>query len=319
MPHTIGFATDPIDLLDKLRIWLLSCGFTLSDYSAVGNGYRLHMHKNGQYVNLRSYSNEYPETYINNSALNRYGIAFNIGTGYSSGSSWAYQPGTVKAADNTSCNGVALVLGAGPYTSHQFFEDGQGNVTIIVETSPGAFKTACWGPTADKSGAGTWTGGAFFGGPKTFGHWNAFDADMDSSKNRSPFNTGASFIRADVDTFTNRWVGMSAAPGGDINYLQTGKLGTAGFNGVDDNSWTEPPIYARRFLAHLYNLQDSRAVLMPIPVFAKRDLGGVSFLGTIPSLALSAASSHGISVGQDITVGSEVWRQFSGFMVRVIE
>ena len=84
------------------------------------------------------------------------------------------------------------------------------------------------------------------------------------------------------------------------------------------SAWTQPVQYDAQFKARLFSAQDCRPVLMPMMIFVKRDSGGMSFLGTVPSMAISAASSHGLSIAQDLTIGSETWRQFPGFLVKVV-
>ena len=161
MAHLTDCSTSPNDLLDKLRIWLLARGWMVDSYIADGAGYRLHLHKGTTYLNFRSFNNETPTPW--KGAGSGYGIAFNMGTGYSAASNWYSQPG-IPLLSGTEPAGTGILLGPGPYQSHQFFDDGQGNFLILVERTPGIWRKLAWGDSLDKSGAGSWVGGAYFSG-----------------------------------------------------------------------------------------------------------------------------------------------------------
>uniref|UniRef100_A0A6M3L521 Putative structural protein n=1 Tax=viral metagenome TaxID=1070528 RepID=A0A6M3L521_9ZZZZ len=82
-------ASSPNDLLDKVRLFLVANGWTQNGWAAVGSGYRLHIQKGNQYVNLRSATNEQPL----DSNTAGYGIAAYGSDGYDGGLAWSAQPG----------------------------------------------------------------------------------------------------------------------------------------------------------------------------------------------------------------------------------
>ena len=328
MANQIGVATNPNDLLDKLRIWLLTRSWILDVYQVDGAGYRLHMHKGSIYLNFRSYNAETPTPYRGSGSS--YGIAFNTGTGYDSGLNWYSQPGTpILLPDyyygTPNPGGTGIILGPGPYQSHQFFDDGADNYLVMVERAPGIWRKLCWGASLDKSGAGGWTGGAYFSGFTTFGYWSDANIDPGSAaySNYPPMGNCQSggnallnaFVRADVDTFVGKWLALAPSTG---TARITGRAATNALICDWLCDWTQPPKYDLQLISRLYNQQDCRSILMPLQIYAERDGGGMSFLGTVPSLAVSATSKNGLGLGQDLQVGSEVWRQFNGFLVKVV-
>ena len=327
MAHLIGAASGPVDLLHQLRIWLTtSRGWTEDSYAPYETGYRLHVHKGSTYLSFCSFVGVGSIGWPDSAYMGGSGISFYMGTGFDAGKAWWEQPGGPRFMTTGYPLGAAVSLGAGPFPSHQFFDDGNGNYLVMVERSPGVWRPLVWGDTLDKTGAGAWTGGAYFGSScssRSFGDAH----DPGSALNDIfPMLNGtllgpetSSFVRADVDTFTSKWLSLSAMAAED----QTGKRAvnaasySAPGNGLQN--WRDGIWYGANFRTHLYSSLDLRAVLLPMPIFAVRDAGGSSFLGVVPSIYVSASHLQGVAIGQDIQIGLETYRQFNGFLVRVID
>nr|WP_320132330.1 hypothetical protein [uncultured Holophaga sp.] len=336
MAHTIGTASNPNDLLDQLRVWLVTRGWTQDYYAAVSSGsaygYRLHMHnESGTYLNARSYIGEQPTWYAAASGTGLYGIAFNLGTGYDSGSSWDYQPGApLNYATTPQSLGSGMILGAGPYPSYQFFDDEAGNYLIAVERGSGIWRHICWGDSLDKTGAGEWEGGAYFGGTAGFGYWN-YGSDAGSATPDYPpmpaagLNGVYSYVNATVDGVTD-WVSLKNY-NLTVSSSATHIVGTSAVWAINHpvdsyllSSWPGIPILSQALRNRLYQPANTRAILMPIPIWVLRSDGGSSFLGTVPSLAVSAHATlvTTMGIGDDMAIGAETWRLFNGFLVKVV-
>lgn len=320
MAHISGSATNATDLLEQLRVWLLTRGWTQNHWGAEGNGYRLHMYKGLTYIHFRSYASEYPTYNISFETTGRFGIAFNVGSGYTGASAWHSQPGVPIWEGDGRPMGAVSNLGSGPFVSHQFFDDGNGNYLVIVERSPGVWRSLCWGDSLDKASA--WVGGAYFSGMGSFGFYGSLTDDglakpMFPPMQNGSGNGGYSYVRADIDTFTGKWLTLSRGP----NYTSNGNTGKYACNALVCDwgcDWTGPPVYEIASLtSRLRCIQDERAILLPMAIYATRDLGGMSLLGTVPSIAIAA--TQGMSLGEDLAIGSETWRLFNGFLVRVVE
>lgn len=323
MAHTEGFATSPDDLLDKIRIWLLTRGWTVDLFTTWTGGYRLHAHKGATYVNLNSFNN-CASGYPVGNGQGGTGIALSLGTGFDAGQSHGNQPGapyTYGYYGALGTVGAACLLGPGPYFSHQFFDDEQGNILLMIERAPGVWRHLIWGDSLDKSGAGSWTGGAYFGSMAPSGTVNssldtgAVIADAPPMLNNGFGQGVCAFVRADVDTYTNKWLLLSNYEFSDSTYQKYATNNV--YLSSIINNWATIPLYIY-LRSRLYNMQDSRAVLLPMQIYVHRDQGGASFLGTVPSVFLSSTHEHGMSIGQDTVIGSETFRQFNGFLVKVV-
>jgi hypothetical protein len=95
MTTSTGVASDPIDLLDKYRLFLISDGYTVNRYAVEGSGYALNVQKSiggrTAYFNFRSLVNEK----LGTAPENIYGVAGNLSTGYNAGNLALEQPGSI--------------------------------------------------------------------------------------------------------------------------------------------------------------------------------------------------------------------------------
>ena len=318
MAYSTGSATGPIDLLQKLETWLVSSrGWTSLMSQSVGSGWRTHLSKNGRYLHFRAFVNEtafWPYT----SGFDGYGIALYMGTGFSSGSPFHDQQTGAPIRTGTSDPiGVNTIMAVGPFPSYYFFDDGNDNVTVVVEVSPGKLRHFGWG-SVDKTGAGTWNGGDFFWGRVKSYYTGTYD-DQAGIENLAPVanldlatrhGTNATFVRADIDGWTNKWLGMAEVEGES----DTGRTMNSRNSNITSADWISSQM--TYFKNRLFSSMDARAILIPIHLFAHRDAGGCSHIGSIPNIYMTAANSLGMALGSTLTIGSDTYQIFNGWAIK---
>ena len=320
MAYLTGTATSPTDLLQQLVAWLNTLGWTTEMSQADTNGWRAHLSKSGVYVNLRA--NAGTRTGLWGYSLGyddpANGIGIYTGTGHSAGAAWHAQPGgPIASGQSYTVGGWMRVPAAGPVAYH-FFEDGAGNILVVSEVTAGIFSSMGWG---NLEKAGVWTGGAYFFGDKSTNASGSIPA-YDSQNawcpgSHSAYNGGvAAFVRADVDTFTGKWlsVGSDESDGYD-GY--TGRRADSDQEGRDIPT-DKIPRCASAFMARQVSSLNAQANLVPIRWYAKRYDGGYSLLGRLPAIYASNATAKGYAIGEEILIGGDTYKVFPNFVVKKV-
>lgn len=314
MAYLTGTATSPTDLLQQLVAWLNTLGWTTKMSQADTNGWRAHLSKAGTYVNLRA--NAGTKTGLWGFVLGwndpANGIGLYVGSGFSSGSAWHAQPGgPIAYGGSYSVGSWMRVPAAGPLAYH-FFEDGAGNILVVSEVTAGVFSHLGWG---ELEKAGAWTGGAYFYGDKAA--YNSGTTPYDGTTAYCPGahgswnGTAAAFVRADVDTWTGKWLSVGNVSYGYEGY--TGRQADADQQGRDIPS-DKIPRCATDFMARQTSSLNAQANLVPIRWYAKRDDGGYSLLGRIPAIYASNAAAKGYAVGSTFAIGADSYMVFPNFV-----
>lgn len=329
--YVTGTASDSTALLEALCTWLVAQGWTQDSLATDGAGKRAHLHKSSVYVNMRSAINEAPWPNLSGTAF--YGIALYLGTGYSGAAGWAAQAGGPVKSGGSDLVGASMKLTNGAVTAYHFFDDGADNITVVVERAGGLYTHMGFGVTLDKTGAGTWTGGAYFYAALPGKHGGTVSTVMGDASNHAgvpgarigPYNTNnttdlghAAFVRVDVDSFTSKWLGVSGE-NLTANDGYTGKIGDCciEYNTASENLDTALPGLQRLVLGHLVSAHNAQAVLLPVHVHVQRDAGGYSFIGRIPNVfASSAVVSGGFAAASTYTVNGKKFVLFPNFAVR---
>lgn len=316
-----GTATNNIDLLQKLVTWLVGRGYTSNKSESYNGGWRAHLNKGSVYVNLCATFGAIGGPWQSNAtSFNHYALHLYLGSAYSGAAAWKDQGGGPVQSGTNYAVGSCAVTGSGAITSYQFIDDGNDNIFIIIERSPGIYRILYWGGVIKY---GIWTGGAYFGGSDA-GYYGSVNNDTKLSSAVCPLscndiNTNAHgcFVRADVDAFQSKWLcgGVTTNKTPALSY--TGKFFQSGIDG-SSASHRDVPAVTGYLASMLHSTMSGRIFLLPVPVYAARDAGGYSLLGEVPSLRLCKASSGGMSIGTDVSIGSETWRVFNGFAVRVV-
>jgi hypothetical protein len=329
MSFQSGSATDPTDLLQQLATWLVSIGWTQDRNASEGSGWTFSGHKSGNYVHLRSTMNE-SAIWQHDFGSAYYGLNLYLGTGFSSGSAWNAQAGAPLGSTSNPI-GVGMHLSAGPFSNYYFFSDAaHDNIVVVVEKTPGLYLHLGWGLSLLK--AGTWTGGPYF-----FGSTSSYYVSYGSAGAGTPgFTTtsdcpfahidaiagGCCFVRADVDSFTGKWIGLCGNnTGPDQGY--TGKRGDPSTPSTGSGSAAQSIIEyqqsagATDFSQCTTSALDGRANLIPLLLWALRDgtTTGFSLLGTPPFIFYSNGVGHGFANAEEYTIGPTTYKMFPNFAI----
>jgi len=320
MSYQTGVPTDEIDLLQQLVAFLAGLGWTTDLSAAEGAGWRAHLHKSGLYVNLRAMRGETGITTWPPGLTSGFydGLGLSLGTGFNGTNNWYDQAGVPTFLSssvyyplgvmgiNTKSAGSAPFSMA-PFTRYHFFSTND-SVVVVLERSPLNFGVCGWGPSLTKTG-GAWTGGQYF-----FGSVGVFFASSQQvNTGGCPFSCygwsdqdATGFVRADVDSYTGAWVANFGTQ--EANY---GKLCSSGIAETVNPPQDLPSVYqlVRRSFSNL----NAQANLVPVDIYAHRDGGGYSLLGTVPNVFATNAATYGnFSSGTVYSIGADNYMIFGG-------
>lgn len=322
--YQTGTATSPTNLLQTLVTWLVAQGWTSNMSQADGTGWRAHLSKGSVYVNLRATpGSETVWAGGASSTANQIGIGLYTGTGYSGASAWNAQAGGPIGSAVAYTVGAFMNLPVGSIVAYHFFDDGADNIVVVAERTSSNFTHLGWGTSLTKAGA--WTGGGYFFA-STSGFYAsytsvAYPGTPNGPSAHPPFSYGDSvsgccaFVRADVDTFTGKWLGCGSVASAQQGY--TGKRVASGYynrSGVVTMP-SEIPQYGASFQARITSAMNSQANLIPIRLFAQRDTAGYSLIGDVPNLVLTNATDNGYAAGTVYPLGADNWMIFPNFAV----
>jgi len=330
LSYQTGSASSATDVVQQLMTWLVSIGWTQDRSAVEGLGWTATLHKSGNYVHLRAAMNE-AAVWQASFSNGHYGVHMYLGTGYSSGQPFNNQTtGSPISSGNSYPIGVGMHLSAGPFSNYYFFADSAGdNVVVVVEKTPGLFVHIGWGLSLQK--AGSYTGGPYFFGSSSGFYTSVTSAGAGvpgfTSSTDCPFvngdgeGAGCGFVRADVDSWTGKWVGIwNSASGGDTGF--TGKQGDSSVYGTNRVMKTNYPVYAfaagtPQFQNVQTSEQDGRANLLPLILWVLRDstTTGFSMLGTAPNIFFTNAVGNGFSNADEYVLGGTTYKLFPHFCV----
>jgi hypothetical protein len=329
MSYQTGSASSSTDLLQKLVTWLVSIGWTQDRSAVEGTGWTASLHHNGNYAHLRAVENE-TVTWQSSYGQAHYGLLLYLGTGYNSGQPWNNQSAGAPLGASSNPIGAGMRLSAGPFSNYYFFSDSAAdNVVIVVEKTPGLYVHIGWGLSIQKAGA--ITGGAYFFGSSSsyytsYGYAGANTPGYTSSSdcpcvNRDQIGGGCGFVRADIDSWTGKWVGIyNATSGADQGF--TGKEGDSSVMGTNTSMKSNYPTYAIANVSYNFQFeqtsqQDGRANLLPILLWALRDgtTTGFSLLGSVPFVFSTNAIGNGFSNADEYVLGATTYKLFPNFAV----
>lgn len=329
--YATGSAATSTDAVQQLVTFLVAAGWTQDMSQAEGSGWRAHLHKSGNYVHLRASENE--SAWLGPQYGNAYSINMYLGTGFNGANAWNNQTTGAPIANGfTFPLGVSMSLSAGPFTNFHFFSDSSGNnIVVVIEKTPGMFRHIGWGLSLNKSGS--YTGGPYFFG-STSGYFAGFPpAQINSpgfgvTTNCPGVNSDAqtaccTFVRADVDSFTGKWIGIGPNTTYYLGY--TGKVG-------DSSVVAQFPVAAVRqefpvfgyssgdFQDRQTSLLDGRVNLLPLFLWVLRDGSstGYSLLGDIPNVFAANGVGNGFAQSSDYPLGSDTYKLFPQFAVKKV-
>jgi hypothetical protein len=311
-----GTSTGPNDLIDKLRIALLAESWTVDDFSAVGAGYRLHVHKTASdstvmYFNFRSAIAETGTTLItednagDTNGTVTAGLIINGSTGYDGGELWHKQPGYPQNVNNSnkSFGNVMSPMSLTAIPAYYFFFNGD-SVHIIVEITSGKFQFMSFGMIVKQ---GTITGGQFF--TASLGsHSPYLDYNGPLNHDSSRYFVNNPYIALDVDgavylnvdslaSWRNAGVRSSnpqiifPCPGPGVISENFSKSGMASF------FWSTSP--------DAYN---AMAAMCPIDIFLRRSDANYSLIGRPEGVRFLNVANY--EPAEEIAYGDETWKVF---------
>ena len=293
MAYQTNTATDIDDLLDQLRAFAITLGWTIDNWSpmfeASRTGQWLSMHHaDAGYFTLAGWTPNSGDPYI-------YGIGH---TSFSGLNSYFDQPGSSHT--QWSVYSISNTMPS-PLTSYHFFGTTQ-YLHVVVETTGGVYKHIALGKL---NKFGSYTGGEYMqmvywdqgttaiNTPTNQIHNLLFDGSHSGSYTGSTI--GAGFVRADIDSRTNNW-------------MKTGTIdqGTdARMYGSVRSGWLDRP-FSRT--PSTFN-----AVTPLLPIMASGERVGdnkYSPLGFAPDLRY--VSMRFFNPGDLLTLGGEDWLIFPG-------
>lgn len=346
MAFQTSSATDGADLLVQLVAFLAANGWTtdISGFEGAGVGRRAHLHKGAVYVNLRAIMGELNPFPAAISVPLGFGMGLYLGTGFNGANSWNSQVGgPAKSAAlglPTDLVGVGVPLIAPTILAipnYYFFTDATNdNVVVVIQKQSGIYVYFGWGTSLSK--IGTWTGGPYFfacsgGNDATFTPGGTGNINFDVTAN-CPFcnsdpgqQQATAYVRADVDSFTGKWLSISATT--DAKGF-TGKNGATGIVGNNAQTVTQPPqqfpSYARdfgtagEFQFCQTSTMDGRANLLPVTIWASRDGSGNGYspIGTVPNLYVANGVGRGFTPASDYLIGADTYTMFPNFAVKKV-
>ena len=217
MAYETGSASSPNDLLDKLRAFLLSNGWSINSFAVIGSGRRLHAARNGIFVNFRSYQNENlsgANDVNNESTSGFWGIGGNPSDGYSGANLWCQQPGypNYGGAKGGYMNQLSSAIPAYHFFTYADIDE----VHVVVEFVTGRFQYMGFG-LLDRyntsASGGRWMSmptNTIAQLPSTFGiDYSGGGGSMvpfRASHYTSTVSTCSSFIRVNIDNHDG-WAG----------------------------------------------------------------------------------------------------------------
>jgi hypothetical protein len=248
------------------------------------------------------------------------GIGLYMGTGYSGASIWNAQPGGPVGNSVAYMVGCFMQLVTGAMIGYHFFDDGSDNIVVVVEKTSGVFTCMGWGSSLVK--AGTWTGGAYFF--SAFGgYWGGLPAGTPGTTVTAncPFNHAggansdhSAFVRIDVDSFTSKWISFSSDPTAQLGY--TGKNGDSSVYTAVAAPSTESPTYGPTMQGRCTSAMNSQVNLLPIRLFAARDVSGHSLIGDVPNLFFSNGVGNGFQATGIYQISAQNYMMFPNFAVQ---
>lgn len=294
-----GTAVGATQLIDQVVAELTAAGWTNAHTAADGTGFRYHLSKGGLYVNLRTASLESGVFYGVYGSFS--GVALNVSTGFSAASTWREQAGAASDSAQAGKQSACIVIPPGTALSWWLITDDADNVVVVTQ-SPGAIMQYMgWGQSIAK--ASDFAGGAYFFATHRAGPWTTVDANYKPTQ-----NIYSTYVRADVDSFTGRWVCNANT--------DTYSVSNTGWNCTttsQDN--TNVPNYTT-LRSRMVSKLTGQANLLPVRMYVARAGGGWSLLGDIPTVFECAAVGNGFGQGTTYTIGNDKYVLFTGFAVK---
>lgn len=313
MAYETGASTGPNGLLDKLRLFAISQGWTINRWANAGAGRELCLSKAGAFFNIRSYQNE--TVFINGSNRTlRTGISMNGSDSFSSGSPWDRQvgypvrPASAAGSDQWTVH-MPFVTTTGPFPAYHFFAVDAKTIYVELEVTTGTFQRMGFG-SLDLFNMTTPGGGRFF-------------YSTGSSATVTDSVASSSWLGAEIDS---QLYSLEEVPfrGADINATtdQIGSAVRAAYGSFDNwcssqraGSTSATPQACQGGGVHDKILRDASpnplngiGILTPNIVSVNQANEYLHPVGAVPGMRYMDMTNY--LPGDEFTLGSDTWKVF---------
>lgn len=308
MAYETGSASNPNDLLDKLRAFLLTQGWTINDFSNIGAGRRLHIEKGPCFFNFRSY---HGDARTNNADLNAdtaagfWGIGIYGSTGYNGAEQWNRQPGYPNYNAITR-GGYANNMTESIVAYHFFTYSDIDEVHVVMEFKPSQFQIISFGKLALYNPLTP--GGQWFAAPtdrqSSLPHVNGVDNDL--SAELIPFR-GPEYMTSTTGGSCSGYVKVNTNDhdgwGGSAPTLN----GTPSSVAITSNQGWD-----RLTLPATVSAFNWRTQMLPIMLAVVKNDSGAAPLGEIKHLRRLDITNY--LPGEEFTLGPDTWKVFPWYV-----
>lgn len=296
-------------LIDAIRAFALANGWTVNQYTADGNGFRLHLQRGSDvFINLRSVVNEYAQT--NQQGGITTGLAVAGSTGHNPSVVWYTQPGAPNSGGGTPTYKMAGMMGiAGAIPAYHLFARGD-MIYCVIEYVAGSF---LWLGFGRISKYGAWTGGTIFFGSDE-GHNNSVTTNIYRNfAGEPPWTTN------DLNGNVNAWMHGTVTDYNGANAV-TGWLGCVDSPSLSVNMprFFDSSCLQSLLITNAHNTFNSQPVLLPLTIQVTRDgamanggwenYNNFSVEGYLPDAFL--CNVRVLLPGQTLTIGSAQYKVF---------
>lgn len=321
MSYQTGPATSPVTLLDAFNTFLQAAGWALDNYAADGTGKRLHLHKGGKYIHLRSFINE-ANQYLGTQTTAASGIALTVGDGYNGANPWYAQSnvpvqfGAAAPANNWT---AVMPLPAGAIQKYWAFADVAGdNVWLVALKQSGVYTYLGVGEIIKPQ---AWTGGGWFCGTRhSFNNDGANGGQGVTSESHPPMSIRG-FLKADVDSWVGKWNSLTNG----VSSFGSATIGKR----VQSTLWSVPGsninvpgdhINYGSLALRARSVRTGGLILLPCQLLIERDFGGAingggwSLVGQVPDLFQTTIT--GFVPGTQYNISTDQYIVFPEFAIR---
>lgn len=276
--YETGVATSPSDLLNKLGVFVEANGWS---YDAAASGAVIYNGASGVGI--------FAGILAGATDIQTRGCL-----GYSPAAAWNAQPGNAGLTHT-------INVGAGPYTSYHCWvgdEDGNDYVHLTIEKSAGEFRHWALGrlvPFGSITGGvycdGTWLedNTTFRNSPESGSHRHLCDANT---------NLTGGHVWVDYDAKVNTWQAVTDSQATNRHFGSTRSGGMwSNFHTIGYQNW------------------NFRTPQWPMTYFANRASNLRSPIGRMPNIR--AVNVRNFFPGQEVTIGSDVWKIFPVFQKQI--
>jgi hypothetical protein len=295
--YETGATTGVNDLIDKIRAFAVTNGWTNNSFVAEGAGFRLHLQLSTDvFVNFRSLVAEASQP----SGAVITALAMNGSTGYNGSNPWYAQPGAALISGGAPNRPAVGIVGSGAFPTYHLFAR-SNMIYCVVEYTTGQYQWLGFGKPTKK---GTWSGGILVFGARECRGTNDTTSAHSTMCGRSQYITNNAdgnpnaFLYAECDGATN-WMASDA----NMVMNPTAAKFFDGFNKLGACNMNSP------------NSFNGQVILIPIELYMTRQGPGswtrttnISIEGYLTDIFM--CNMKNLTPGQLLTISSDEYLAF---------